>query len=369
MSINPINPGRVNQVTRPDSDTAHQAPNANQDSASQYASLEAQRQSIRGGAANNDSLSQSNQSGLDNSQTEIRSIRAEIEGVYRAMDDDTYRQGSLYEMSIRSKQAAVTFGQNAEREDAVASEHEGNANQFRTEVYNPFDPGRIDREEQLAEEARQRAEDFRRQAQEQLDLADQDMETFQQLEIHRQQLAQSIAPLQQRLSQVQGSSGASNNNSPQDTFVVSGATGQSIQIENPLIDIGSTDGSGGGNDQNQDGNNQTSIFIQIAKTILSQVSGLIKPGGIGEFARPIEMIAKYLQGLTLTQLAKSYAEAGMTDEVTNQSAMLKHEALEVDQRAAGLTGEFTTDLQAWKDVLAQNKTAEKNGEAGDFRHA
>ena len=369
MSINRINPGRVNQATRPDSDSAEQAPNNNQNAASQYASLEAQRQNIRGGTANNDSPSQSNQSGLDNSQTEIRSIQAQLNGISLAMNDTTRRQGSLYEMSTRSKQAAVTFGQNAESEDAVASEHEGNANQFKTEVYNPFDPGRIDREEKLAEEARQRAEDFRRQAQEQLDLSNQDMETFQQLEIEKQQLAQSVGPLQQRLSQLQGSGGASNNNSPQDTFVVSGATGQSIEIENPPIDIGSTDGSGGGNDQNQDGNNQTSIFIQIAKTILSQVSGLIKPGGIGEFARPIEMVARYLQGLTLTQLAKSYAEAGMTDEVTNHSAMLRHEALEVDQRAAGLTGEFTTNLQAWKDVLAQNKTAEKNGEAGDFRHA
>lgn len=123
-------------------------------------------------------------------------------------------------------------------------------------------------------------------------------------------------------------------------------------------------GRGGGDGFNETplGNNDpppaSSPFIQAAKALLQQVLSFIKVGGPD--VNPNIMIAKYSQGSRIAELAKTLAEAGMTDEVVNGNAMLKHEALEVDSKAAGVKGEFDTQIQYWKDVLQGNKQAEKD---------
>lgn len=123
-------------------------------------------------------------------------------------------------------------------------------------------------------------------------------------------------------------------------------------------------GRGGGNgfEETQLGNNDpppaSSPFIQAAKALLLQVLSFIKVGGPD--VNPNIMIANYSQGSRIAELAKTLAEAGMTDEVVNGNAMLKHEALEVDSKAAGVKGEFDTQIQYWKDVLQGNKQAEKD---------
>lgn len=121
-------------------------------------------------------------------------------------------------------------------------------------------------------------------------------------------------------------------------------------------------GSRNGFDETPLGNNDSppvsSPFIQAAKALLKQILGLIKVGG-GD-VNPNVMIAQYSQGSKIAQLAKTLAEAGMTEDVVEGNSMLKHEALDVDSKASGVKGEFDTQIQYWKDVLKGNEQAEKD---------
>lgn len=114
-------------------------------------------------------------------------------------------------------------------------------------------------------------------------------------------------------------------------------------------------GGQGGNVHNQ---HATSPLITAAKALLRQVLSFIKIGG-GD-VNPNVMIANYSQGSKIAELAKTLAEAGMTEEVVQNNSQLQQEAIEVDTRAAGVKGEFDTQIQYWKDVLQGNKQANKD---------
>ena len=113
------------------------------------------------------------------------------------------------------------------------------------------------------------------------------------------------------------------------------------------------DGGGGGFTQST-GNG----FIDAAKAILRAVRTLMV-SGVGN-NNPFFNIAKLLTGKSMVEVAKTFSEAGMTDEVVNQSPMLKHEALLVDTQAAGLRGIFETAIQYWNQTAQANKQIEKD---------
>ena len=104
----------------------------------------------------------------------------------------------------------------------------------------------------------------------------------------------------------------------------------------------------------------TSIFIEAAKILLKVILGIIRVKNPSVAANPNAMIAKYSTGSKLAEQVKNLTEAGMTDEVVNKNPLLRHEALDTDQKAAGVKGEFDTMIQFWKEVLQGDKQAEKD---------
>ena len=121
-------------------------------------------------------------------------------------------------------------------------------------------------------------------------------------------------------------------------------------------------GNFGGNQGGQNGANpfggSGSGFIQAAKAILKAVLALMI-SGVGN-NNPFFNIAKMLAGKSMVEVAKTLTEAGMTEEVVQQSPMLRHEALLVDTQAAGLRGIFETAIQYWNQTAQANKQIEKD---------
>ena len=189
---------------------------------------------------------------------------------------------------------------------------------------------------------------------------------LEQLKANQSQYADLVSRLEQTRGSDSSGSGSINNGLLDLANQMLTENDRAIQRMNGSADIVEHDfhigeeGEQEGSGQDENGHNQhaTSPLITAAKALLRQVLGFIKIGGSD--VNPNVMIANYSQGSKIAELAKTLAEAGMTEEVVEGNSQLRHEALEVDTRAAGVKGEFDTQIQYWKDVLQGNKQAEKD---------
>lgn len=144
---------------------------------------------------------------------------------------------------------------------------------------------------------------------------------------------------------------------------------QRRDLRGNIIDPRNKNGTGGGSNtssnltstnSNGTGGGPGSMFIETAKALMAMALSLIVTG-VGN-NNPFFNIAKLLAGKSIVEVAKTLVEAGMTDDVVNESPLLKHEALLVDAKVSGLRGLFETWLQYWNQDAQANKQISKDSQ-------